>query len=237
MKKILIILPHPDDETYFAAGYIQQMQKAGNIIRIIILTRGEAGKNHIKRKTEDMLSDIRSLEFQTAMEKVNLTNYEILDFPDGKICETENEEKVRKYIQFEIDSFSPDIVQTYDNTGITGHPDHICLSKIIFDMYRSNLEYSFELLWITAGAYEKKRYQHLENYKHSTESNMEILLTLTNTIQKIRMFNSYKSQFPLKKRLGIIAKLLIYRREYFIKINRENIDKNIYKFEYVPFEI
>lgn len=41
-RRVLIVAPHPDDETLAAAGLIQRVQAAGGTVRVLLLTDGDA---------------------------------------------------------------------------------------------------------------------------------------------------------------------------------------------------
>ncbi len=240
--KYLIILPHPDDETYFVSGLIQKLKRLNNEIRIIILTKGGAGKNYsnykflpwrrrIAKRDERSLKVIRTEEFEEAIKILNIQNYKLYDFEDGKLNHEDERLKIKNAIIQEIKNFLPDSVITYDNTGVTGHPDHIAVSEIIYNLQKSD-KYFFKLLFITAGKFENKIYKHLENYKYKFEQNFIIRLPIFDTIRKARALNVYKSQFTFWKRIQIFVKFILDRQEYFVKINdHEPI------FEFVEFEI
>ncbi|QQR93445.1 PIG-L family deacetylase [bacterium] len=238
--KYLIILPHPDDETYFVTGMIHKLKKSNNEIKIVILTKGGAGKNYIKRtpipwgkkiakQDGKSLEQIRSIEFENAMKILKIENYRLFDFEDGGL--NAEKSKIKDLIIEQIESFKPDSVITYDNTGVTGHPDHIIVSEILYNLQKLD-KFTFELLLITGGQFEIQNFCKLENYKHKFDANLVIQLSIFDTIRKIRAINIYKSQFPILKRIQIFAKFIIDPKEYFIKIiDHEPI------FEFVEFEI
>ena len=40
--RLLVLSPHPDDETLGAAGLIRRVVKAGGTVRVVLLTSGDA---------------------------------------------------------------------------------------------------------------------------------------------------------------------------------------------------
>ncbi|MBF0485269.1 MAG: PIG-L family deacetylase [Candidatus Omnitrophica bacterium] len=91
--RILVLAPHPDDETIGAGGLIQQAIKAGAKVKVVLLTYGENNefafivyeKRIVFRKKEFLrLGEVRREESLAAMEYLGLDPGDIvsLGFPD-----------------------------------------------------------------------------------------------------------------------------------------------------------
>ena len=59
MKRILIIMAHPDDETFSVGGTIAKYVKAGSEVSLLCATRGEAGASGGRSVKTGELAEIR----------------------------------------------------------------------------------------------------------------------------------------------------------------------------------
>src|SRR5262245_49247126 len=47
--RLLVVAPHPDDEALAAAGLIQRVRAAGGLVRVLLMTSGDAFPEGIER--------------------------------------------------------------------------------------------------------------------------------------------------------------------------------------------
>lgn len=141
-KKLLVIFPHPDDETVMAAGLIQAALDFGWHVRVVCLTHGESGKTQLK--SEHSLATIREQELREALSRLQVTDFVLYQFADGKLKDTQ--ELWQDTVRQEIESFTPSILVTYDISGITGHPDHIALSAVVSNIVAKRSKHNSEKL-------------------------------------------------------------------------------------------
>jgi hypothetical protein len=96
IRRILIVAPHPDDETLAAAGLIQIALEMGIEIRVVVLTNGEgqrlaplALRQNIHLRDSDFiaLGERRQLETVAAMKKLGLSSecISFLGYPDRSL--------------------------------------------------------------------------------------------------------------------------------------------------------
>jgi N-acetylglucosamine malate deacetylase 2 len=124
MKKLLLVLAHPDDESFLAAGTVAKYVKAGWRADLICATRGEAGQSGSFEVTGEKLGEIRQKEVEKAGALIGLTSITFLGYMDGTLADEhagELEDKIYQYMITEV----PDCVITFDTTGNSNHPDHI----------------------------------------------------------------------------------------------------------------
>ncbi len=130
--KILVIDPHPDDETMLSGGFIANFSRNQDVeLKHICVTKGEKG-DEILKVSETELARIREKEYEKAIKVLGCEDYEIWDFHDGKVELEENE--ITKKLDAELNKFQPDIIVTYERAGLYGHPDHVALTKIVHDL-------------------------------------------------------------------------------------------------------
>lgn len=94
-ERLLVIAPHPDDETLGAAGLIQRVIERGGTVRVVLMTAGDAYVEvviHETRKPKPTGPDFvafgerRIKESLTAMRKLDdgdRIRVQLLGFPDG----------------------------------------------------------------------------------------------------------------------------------------------------------
>ncbi len=129
MKRILLVLAHPDDESFACGGTVAKYVDAGFRADLICTTRGEAGGGGpFGDISGTALGDIRQKELELAASILGISTITFLGYKDGTLHDEppgEIEDAVfRKMIEM-----VPDYVITFDTTGISNHPDHI---KICF---------------------------------------------------------------------------------------------------------
>ncbi|MEI3611803.1 bacillithiol biosynthesis deacetylase BshB2 [Pseudogracilibacillus sp. SO30301A] len=134
-KHVVIIYPHPDDESFGAAGTIYQFRKQGVPVTYLCGTLGEMGRNmgtppFANRET---LSKIREKELKEACKFLGI-DYRLLRYRD-KTIEFENKTKVAKHIKEVLEDIEPTLVIThYPEHGI--HPDHNALGEATIEAVR-----------------------------------------------------------------------------------------------------
>lgn len=91
---VLVISPHPDDETIGCGGAIIKILSSAINVEVVILTDGEGG-GRIKD-----IGRIRKKEFFNARSVLGFSAFEILNYPDGQLTEHQRElgEKIYKIL-------------------------------------------------------------------------------------------------------------------------------------------
>ena len=95
--RLLVVAPHPDDETLAAGGLMQHVVEAGGQVLVVYLTDGEGypeavqARSHVVVPTADDYRDFgkrRQHEARAALAALGLTNdsARFLGFPDAALC-------------------------------------------------------------------------------------------------------------------------------------------------------
>ena len=138
-KRMLVILAHPDDESFAAGGTLAKYAHQDVLIILLCATRGEAG---IPGVISEEAGDIRERELRQAAEHLGIEVY-FLGYPDGKLANT-NPEFLLEQIACWIDLVQPQVILTFGPEGVSGHPDHVMISYIVTQAY--DLSYKKGLL-------------------------------------------------------------------------------------------
>ncbi|KKT72435.1 MAG: LmbE family protein [Candidatus Collierbacteria bacterium GW2011_GWB1_44_6] len=152
-KKMLVVFPHPDDESVMAGGLIQRAMAGGYQVTVLTLTEGGRGKIHISGRGRSS-AEIRRQEMASAMSRLGVSDWIMWKFDDGKLRRTMRwRERLSKFVS----ETSPGLVVTYDLSGVSGHPDHISLSLEVFRTLKRIKNKKIKLLWVSFAGGNKGR--------------------------------------------------------------------------------
>lgn len=126
MTTLLVITAHPDDEAFGMAGTLAKAAAAGVRTALICVTRGEAGQSAGLAATPEALAVLRSAELRGSAATLGVGELVLLDYPDGGAACWDMAALARE-LAVHIRRIGPDAVITFDDQGITRHPDHIAV--------------------------------------------------------------------------------------------------------------
>lgn len=122
--RILIVAPHPDDETIGCGGILSLY---GSQCDVLLLTDGRRGKTVGGNQTDEEIIEVRKLEFEAAMSFFGVRYYKELNICDSQL--KSNEKEVFTYNLREYDYiFVPNRHER--------HPDHEAAYEILKKMHR-----------------------------------------------------------------------------------------------------
>ena len=127
--RLLGMFAHPDDEVFCGGGLFAEMATQGAAIRIVSLTKGEAGQIRSGIARRQTLGEVRSAELVAAARELGVTDVVTYDRGDGRLS-GQPEDELLAIVSNEIAEFEPDIVITFGPDGAYGHPDHMTISHI-----------------------------------------------------------------------------------------------------------
>ena len=119
-RRVLLVVAHPDDETFGLGAIAGRFAAAGASVHVLCFTHGEASTlNH----NDAELHQERAAELGRAAGELGLAGVTLLGYPDGHLAETPAGELSAHVTQL-ADSLRADGLLAFDETGVTGHPDH-----------------------------------------------------------------------------------------------------------------
>lgn len=123
-ERLLVILPHPDDESFGAAGLIALKRKANVPVTYACCTLGEMGRNmgNPLVANRETLKNIRKKELEKVAEILGINDLRMLGYRD-KTLEFEDEEKLADHFEQIIRDVKPTLLVTF-YPGFAVHPDH-----------------------------------------------------------------------------------------------------------------
>lgn len=125
-KRMLVILAHPDDESFAVGGTLAKYAHQGVQVVLLCATRGEAGVPGAK---PEEAGEIREQELRNAAEHLGIEVY-FLGYQDGELSKV-NPATLLENITCWIGLVQPQVILTFGPDGISGHPDHVTVSHIV----------------------------------------------------------------------------------------------------------
>jgi N-acetyl-1-D-myo-inositol-2-amino-2-deoxy-alpha-D-glucopyranoside deacetylase len=138
MGTLLLVHAHPDDESISTGGVMMKAKAHGHRVVNVTATRGEAGEiyNMDEPSSRPRLGDIRTDELKNAGEILGVDRQEFLGYRDSGMVDTDDNKDPRSFHQAPLAEAAerlavlireerPDVVVTYAEDGVYGHPDHI----------------------------------------------------------------------------------------------------------------
>lgn len=116
--RVLVLAPHPDDETIGCGGVLTLHRKQGDPVRVVFLTDGGAGDPAGHYPAERYVA-LRQTEARRAGRVLGVTDLEFWAYPDGKLGTVA---ELGERLEAAVATFAPDIV--YYPSSRELHPDH-----------------------------------------------------------------------------------------------------------------
>jgi len=135
---LLLVHAHPDDEAISTGGVMMKAADDGHRVVLVTATRGEAGEIHNmdESASRPRLGEIRTQELANASSILGVSRGELLGYRDSGMVGTPENDDPRSFHQAPLEEAAhklaaiireekPEVVVTYAEDGVYGHPDHI----------------------------------------------------------------------------------------------------------------
>lgn len=147
---VVVIYPHPDDESFGAAGTITAFRKQGIPVTYLCGTLGEMGRNMgspIPFANRETLPNIREQELKKACSVLDI-NLRLLGYRD-KTIEYEDINDVANHLKSILEELKPSLVITH-YPGHAVHPDHNALGAAAIEAVRLMEKANRPTVWAQA---------------------------------------------------------------------------------------
>ncbi|WP_249871298.1 bacillithiol biosynthesis deacetylase BshB2 [Oceanobacillus saliphilus] len=134
-KHVVVIYPHPDDESFGAAGSISNFREQGVPVTYLCGTLGEMGRNmgNPTFANRETLPEIRKQELIHACNVLDV-NLKMLGYRD-KTLEFEDRAEIAEHLKQILEEIQPSLVIThYPDHAV--HPDHNALGAAAIEAVR-----------------------------------------------------------------------------------------------------
>ena len=115
-----MVVAHPDDETFGLGAVADRFTAGGTAVHVLCFTHGEAStlnENHAE------LRQARARELRQAAAELGIVTVTLLDYPDGHLAAVSPGE-LSGHVTRLAARHGAEGLLVFDDTGITGHPDH-----------------------------------------------------------------------------------------------------------------
>lgn len=127
-RRMLGVWAHPDDESYLSAGLMARVVDGGGRVTVVTATDGELGFPDHDDRSPERRGALRRHEMRAAMAALGVADIRFLGLPDGGLADAD-QVRLRDRIRRVIDEVRPEMIVTFGPDGVTGHPDHIAISR------------------------------------------------------------------------------------------------------------
>jgi LmbE family N-acetylglucosaminyl deacetylase len=219
-ERVLVLAPHPDDETLGCGGTLRLLIESGKTVKVVFLTSGDKGDPEhslsriqkdkkdeaetpfYSRRGQGNVSDgshfteyasLREKESVKALKVLGVSDYQFLRFPDRELHT--HFEDVFECVRAITSDYLPDTV--YGPSIIELNPDHRATAEVSFRMQREAIADS--------NGGKKLR---LVFYEVSTPFRPNMLTDITSAFgKKKKAMKAYKSQLRLINFIDYITAL------------------------------
>lgn len=137
-RRLIAVFAHPDDETYRVGGTLALLARRGVKVQVLTATRGGAGScGKPPLCSQDELPEIREKELRCACKVFGLEPPILLNYQDGELSEV-NPERIVSEIAAWISELRPQIMISFGEDGLSGHPDHIAVGSFALDAFNQS---------------------------------------------------------------------------------------------------
>ncbi len=128
-RHVLVVYPHPDDETMASGGTIALHARSGTPVTYMCATMGEMGRNMGRPffANRETLPALREAELREACRILGITDLRLMGIRD-KTVEFFDPVHLAQLVRAVVDEVQPSLVITYHpEHGV--HPDHCALGR------------------------------------------------------------------------------------------------------------
>lgn len=188
--RVLVLAPHPDDETLGCGGALIQHRRQGDRVTVIFTTNGGAGDPHGYYRHRDY-PVLRRDEARRAGAILGVDELVFWDYPDGRLADADGlAERLAALLAAE----RPDVI--YRPSVLEVHPDHRALGVAAEEALRSHApavtDFRYEV-WATVRPTHVLDITGVWHVKRKAIEQYESQLRYNDYVHKVSGLNAYRS--------------------------------------------
>lgn len=185
---VLVVMAHPDDESFGLGAIIDSFSSAGTAVHILCLTHGEAST--LGGELDDLGAQ-RKQELERAGQILSVASITLLNWPDSALGHADVD-AVTADIRAAIAERKPDGLLVFEPNGVNGHPDHQAATARALDAVAgTNLPV---LAWTLTEEVATQLNAEVGALMHGTpKEKIDIVITVDRTKQR-QAINAHESQ-------------------------------------------
>lgn len=195
---VLVLAPHPDDETIGCGGTLCLHEQRGDRVTVVCLTSGELGLKHLPAR---QARSVREAEARAAAKILAVAKVHFLRQPDWMLGD--HVEAAAEALIPIVEAEAPQIV--YLPHEHDGHPDHRAVRPILRRVLKSTVAIRPELrayeIWSPLGTHD-----HLEDISRVMPRKLRALRAHASQLEEfnyeraIRGLNAFRGELSAKVR-------------------------------------
>jgi LmbE family N-acetylglucosaminyl deacetylase len=199
-KTILIVFPHPDDETAIAEVLIKY-SRLGYKVQLIIATDGKDGTRVSKIPAGDSLGNLRKEETRCACKIMGIADPIFLgvDRLDTKIGVGKYFAEHKKFIALlkeKVLAINPDFIITFGPDGDTHHAEHIVTGAAVTELLlREGWVEKYPLYYVAWTKAQSESYMEELGYVSSEYFNVKVEYTQEEENKALKIMPCYPTQY------------------------------------------
>lgn len=204
-RRVLLVISHPDDESMFFGPTIQALRRAGARTHILCLSNGDA----------DGLGAVREKELESARKFLGVDSSEVVN--DSKLKdgfkEVWPEETVAAYVEASVRRLDANVVLTFDERGVSGHPNHVAAYRGVrrwaADVRKTSASPSPEA-WALVTVNPLRKFLTFGDVFASFALESHVLVAATSAIEVRRAMSLHRSQWVWYRKLFVVFSRYAY---------------------------
>ena len=204
-RRVLLVISHPDDESMFFGPTIQALRRAGARTHILCLSNGDA----------DGLGAVREKELESARKLLGVDSSEVVN--DSKLKdgfqEVWPEETVAAYVEASVRRLDANVVLTFDERGVSGHPNHVAAYRGVrrwaADVRKTSASPSPEA-WALVTVNPLRKFLNFGDVFASFALESHVLVAATSAIEVRRAMSLHRSQLVWYRKLFMVFSRYAY---------------------------
>ncbi|NTU78248.1 MAG: PIG-L family deacetylase [Chloroflexales bacterium] len=144
-RSLMVILAHPDDESFPIGGTLATYADQGAVITLVTATSGQRGVPGLEPMRA---AELRDGELRAAAAALGVAEVHLLGYTDGAL-DTAPPDEVRRRLRALLITHRPDAVITFGPDGISGHPDHLAIHRLTTEAFDAAALPDARLYYIT----------------------------------------------------------------------------------------
>lgn len=134
-RRLMLLLAHPDDETFGPGGTIARYAREGVEITLVTATRGEEGMVGDPPVTgRERLGEVREAELSKAAEVLGIREVVFLGFRDKQLEHLPFDRILEKAVE-QVRRVRPQVLVGFGPEGVSRHPDHVVMSRVALEAF------------------------------------------------------------------------------------------------------
>lgn len=129
-RRILVVAPHPDDESLGCGGTIALYTQSGAVVEVLVISDG-AALEEPDGSHKDLVA-IRAQEVTAAAAVLGIHHVHDLALPDGHLAQ--HQTTIAHALRQRITTFQPELVLA--PSPIDGHADHATVGRVALQLFR-----------------------------------------------------------------------------------------------------